>query len=71
MKKSKNRVNVSQPNHQNSIDMNSSAVRIHKPPPNDIQQTRTENGSSNSWVSLRSEPQVRALFDHSEEVIEM
>ena len=58
MKKSQNRVNTLQQNHQNSIDINSTTVRIQKPPTNNIQQSRSENMSLNSWVSLRSEPQV-------------
>ena len=55
MKNSKANVNIPMSNYQNSIEMNSTAVRIQKPP-NNISQTENENG--NSWLTLTSDPQV-------------
>ena len=56
MKNSKSNVNIPQSKYQSSIEMNSTNVRIQKPP--NISQTDNDNGSLNSWLTLRSDPQV-------------
>ena len=58
MKKSKGEVNVPQPNHQNSFESNNAVRQIHKPA-QDFSVTKNQIEPSNSWVSLRSEHQVR------------
>ena len=57
MKSSKGEVNVPQSNHQNSLESSTAVVRTHKPK-QDFSGTENKNGISNSWVSLRLEPQV-------------
>ena len=58
MKKSNPNVNIPRSNYQSSIEMNSTVVKIQKPP-NNISQTENENEHLNSWLTLRSDPQVK------------